>query len=300
MHGGTGMNARLRVAWLPDGKRLQLRQGPLDAVIQAQGRPGEVGRVYDAAIARARALALELTAETIPRDGVLWRRAAAEAAMLPGAAAPVLALDGAVADEILAAMCAAGTLERAFVNNRGAVALHLAEGQSLNAAMLDRPEAPRMSGRGSLGWRLPVRGVVVKGWRFDAFALGCVDRLLVAAGSAARADLAVALIAGAMQLPGLPILRLPARQLDARSPLGDLPVLAPAPGLGMADVAALLERGAGRAAILRETGLIQTACLGLHGKAVLLTADLPVPEPFICEGEVVAPFQASASSRSSA
>ena len=48
---------------------------------------------------------------------------------------PMAAVAGSVADEILAAMIAGRSLEKAYVNNGGDIALHLAEGQSLTLAV---------------------------------------------------------------------------------------------------------------------------------------------------------------------
>ena len=140
---------RLHVAWLPDGKKLHLHNGPLNLIIQAFGRPAEIGRAYDAAIERARALVTEL-ADDLPRlqaghvpQSNAGRRAVAACAVVPGALGPVTAICGAVADEVLAEMVQAGQLDRGFVNNRGAVALHLAEGQSIMPNATDWQEFAR-------------------------------------------------------------------------------------------------------------------------------------------------------------
>src|SRR5262249_60097984 len=44
---------------------------------------------------------------------------------------PMAAVAGAVADDLLDHMCRAAPLERAFVNNGGDIAIHLAAGQSM-------------------------------------------------------------------------------------------------------------------------------------------------------------------------
>ena len=51
---------------------------------------------------------------------------------------PMAAVAGAVAEEILGAMLAAAPLDRAYVNNGGDIALHLAERRALHR----RPDGP--------------------------------------------------------------------------------------------------------------------------------------------------------------
>ena len=43
------MNRTPQIAILPDGKRLHLQDGPIDLVIEARGRDGEVRAAYEAA-----------------------------------------------------------------------------------------------------------------------------------------------------------------------------------------------------------------------------------------------------------
>ena len=76
-------------------------------------------------------------------QGVVARRM--HAAVAPFAAAhfitPMAAVAGSVAEEILGAMTGAARLERAYVNNGGDIALHLAGGESFSIGLMDRPDA---------------------------------------------------------------------------------------------------------------------------------------------------------------
>jgi ApbE superfamily uncharacterized protein (UPF0280 family) len=259
---------RLRVAWLPDGKRLHLKNGPVNLILQAFGRPGEIGRAYDAAIERARALVLEL-AEDLPRlqagDAPLnavGLRAAAACAAVPGALGAVTALTGAVADEVLAAMAQRAQMERAFVNNHGAVAFHLAEGQSITPNAMDWPDYQRYDARVPIVSAARARGLAAGGWHYEGFALGCVDKIYLAAPSAAVAEAALGSIAACM-LPASGAQTVPAEFLAPHSVLGSLPVYPPLQALAGDEAAAILAQGRAASAALFAAGTITLALAGL-------------------------------------
>lgn len=256
---------RLRVAWLPDGKRLHLREGALDLVIQAFGRPPEVGRAYDACIERARALTAELE-EELPllqqgkaAVGAVGQRirAACQGLNVPGLAA----LHGAVADELRTIMAAAGQVERAFVNNRGVLSFHLAEGQSLTPAMMDWPAYRRHDATVPVSSALRTRGLAAAGWCYDGLALGWVNRIHVAAESAALAAACLGAIAVKMR----PASGGQMREAEAVLPgsvLGSLEVYAPVPVSGL-EAEAILQRGVVQAQALMEAGTITLAAIEL-------------------------------------
>ena len=55
------------------------------------------------------------------------------------------AVAGAVAEEILGAMLGrTAQLERAYVNNGGDIALHLAGGEHFRVGLMDRPDRPSL------------------------------------------------------------------------------------------------------------------------------------------------------------
>jgi ApbE superfamily uncharacterized protein (UPF0280 family) len=259
------MSSRLWIAWLPDGKRLHLRQGPIDLILQAFGRPGDIARAYDAAIARTRLLPAELQAAEGP---ALQRIAAALTPIrtvysLPAAAAAA----GAVADEVLQAMCEAGRLDRAFVNNRHMVALHLDPGQSFTGARINRPGAAVYDA----GWVVQARDTT-RGLAASPIAggarLGLAEIVKVVAVSATAAQIAAMMIAAATDLPAHPLLvHVPAGQLEAHTALGDWPVLAQAGAVSAADLADAMAAGEAMVQLLYAAGLISGARLQLPGKA---------------------------------
>jgi uncharacterized protein len=123
---------------LPDGRRLHLHHGPIDMIVEAWGPPEAVAGAYRAAAGRFEGLLEELVAE-LPalrspdpgslRGPVARAMAAAVAPFRPAFVTPMAAVAGADADAVLAAMVASGGLVRAYVNNGGDIALHLAPGR---------------------------------------------------------------------------------------------------------------------------------------------------------------------------
>ena len=136
----------IQVAMLPDGKRLHLQHGPIDLVIGADGEAAQVRRAYIAARARFETileqlceelvlLRTEMTGRGLPLQGPVARRMVQ--ALQPHwqhRVTPMAAVAGAVADEMLAAMLKAADLRRAYVNNGGDIALHLADGERFSIA----------------------------------------------------------------------------------------------------------------------------------------------------------------------
>ena len=151
------------------------------------------------------------------------------AAVLPYASeffiTPMAAVAGAVADEILAAMLSSAQLSRAYVNNGGDIAMHLAPGEKFVVGLVEGPDHPSLFGTATLHACDPVRGIATSGWRGRSFSLGIADAVTVLADRAAAADAAATIIANAVDLPGHPaIIRVPARELAPDSDLGIRPV----------------------------------------------------------------------------
>lgn len=280
---GRIVTARL----LPDGHRLHLSDGPIDLVIRAFGERHAVIRAYDAACSRFDGLLDELCAELpllrshadpeCPPQGPvalrMWR------AVRPFAAecyiTPMAAVAGAVAEEILAAMTTAAPLERAYVNNGGDMALHLAPGTALSAGLVDRPDRPSLFGSVEIRAEMPVRGIATSGWRGRSFSLGIADAVTVLAGTAAMADAAATVIANAIDLSDHPaIRRRPARDLHPDSDLGDRLVTVAVDALSDEDVHRALAAGAAEARRLRSAGLIHAAALRLDWTTLVVG---PVP-----------------------
>ena len=279
-----------RHALLPDGKRLHLQHGPIDIIAGAEGAPGEVGAAYAQAaaffesvlgdladeLARLRA---PVTQECTLAGGVarrMWRAAAPHGAGVT----PMIAVAGAVADAVLAAMVAGRTLARAHVNNGGDIALHLPEGAApYRAAVAVDPAAPQLAGTVEVAPAMPVRGIATSGAPGRSFSLGIADSVTVLARSAAEADAAATLIANAVDLPDHPaIRRARACDLDPDSDLGERPVTVAVGALAAQQIDAALAAGAARATRLRRSGAIAAAFLALQGRTRIVGAAPPAPE----------------------
>jgi ApbE superfamily uncharacterized protein (UPF0280 family) len=277
------MNARLQISRLADGKRLHLQDGPIDLIIQAFGTRHETGRAYDAAAARMDTLLDQLCAEIS-----LLRRAAPQplrgpvaqrmnAAVLAFCAkdfiTPMAAVAGAVADEVLAAMLAAAELDRAYVNNGGDIALHLAPGACFTAGMVTRPDRPRLDAQLVIEAGAPTRGIATSGWSGRSFSLGIADAVTVTAASAAAADAAATMIANATNLPWHPaISRAPACTIDPQSDLRDRLVTVAVGPLTESDKSQALSAGSALARNYLAAGLITGAALSVQNATSIVTA----------------------------
>jgi len=274
------MNSRAQIRLLPDGRRLHLQDGPIDLIVEVFGAPGEVENAYRAACARFETVLDELCAELVllrqqclPESewphGVVARRMMA--AVLPYASeffiTPMAAVAGAVAEEILAIMRASALLLRAYVNNGGDIALHLADGERIVVGIVERPDRPSLFGTATLHACDPVRGIATSGWRGRSFSLGIADAVTVLADRAAAADAAATIIANAVDLPGHPaIIRVPACELAPDSDLAYRPVTQAVGELSAAEVNQALLAGVETAERLQRIGLIRSAALKLQGE----------------------------------
>jgi ApbE superfamily uncharacterized protein (UPF0280 family) len=273
------MRERAQITLLPDGRRLHLHDGPIDLIVEAFGTVHEVNLAYRAAAARFVTILDELCSELpmlrqaarvgFPQPaGVIAKRMAAAVAPYCERTfiTPLAAVAGAVAEEILGCMTSAASLARAYVNNGGDIALHLAPGERFVVGMVERPDRPSLFGRVELHSTQPVRGIATSGWRGRSFSLGIADAVTVLADCAAVADAAATIIANAVDLPGHPaISRLPARDLAPDSDLGDRLVTQDVGKLFPDEIAAALHAGIAVAESLLRDGLIRSAALHLHG-----------------------------------
>ncbi|WP_018261758.1 UPF0280 family protein [Methylobacterium sp. WSM2598] len=272
-----------RVQALPGG-RLHLQHGPIDVVLRAHGAEAAVREAYRAAAARFAPLLGELVAElpalrrpmrARPRvEGAVARRMVAACRPHREFLTPMAAVAGAVADELLAAMLATAPLAKAFVNDGGDIALHLAEGESIAVGVagdFSRGPVPALNGRVRLSHADGIGGLATSGRQGRSFSRGIADSVTVLARDAAAADAAATLIANAVDLKGHPgIRRAPADSLDPDSDLGARLVTVGVDPLPPEAVAAALEAGRARAAAMRGAGLIRDAALMLQGRSVVL------------------------------
>jgi ApbE superfamily uncharacterized protein (UPF0280 family) len=181
---------------------------------------------------------------------------------------PMAAVAGAVADEMLQALVRGRTLDKAYVNDGGDIALHLTPGHELRAGIF----ATSLDGVARLIHDQPVRGIATSGRGGRSFSLGIADSATVLAATAAAADAAATLIANAVNLDHPAIDRRPARDLDPDSDLGDLPVTVAVGALPDDAIAQALDLGAAEARRLRLCGVIESAALSLHGQWRIETA----------------------------
>ena len=269
----------------PNKRRLHLHHGPIDLIVEAFGPAPARAEAYRRAAARFRTVLDELVAELaalrapaspalVLAGPVARRMQRAVVAHLPAFVTPMAAVAGAVADEICAAMIMGMTggaaLERAYVNNGGDVALYLAPGQRIDAAIIGGSAA----GQATVRAEDPARGLATSGWRGRSHSLGIADAVTVIARSAAGADVAATLIANAVDLPGhAAISRRPACELSPDSDLGALPVTTGVGPLSATETARALDAGAATARAMAAAGLIGGAALFL-GRDTRLTGAL--------------------------
>jgi ApbE superfamily uncharacterized protein (UPF0280 family) len=276
----------LGIRMLPDGRRLHLQDGPIDLVIEGFGAPDAVAEAYRAAARRLVGLLDGLCAELALLRAPTHPRVAPEhpvarrmhAATLPLATdhfiTPMAAVAGAVADDILAAMIAAAPLRRAYVNNGGDIALHLAPGQGFTVGLIDRPDRPSLFGTAVLRAADAIGGIATSGWRGRSFSLGIADSVTVLAVDAASADAAATIIANAVDLPGhTAIRRAPANTLQLESDLGARLVTRAVDALPPRERAKALDAGVSRAKTLLARGLILGAALNLQGDTRVVRAE---------------------------
>jgi uncharacterized protein len=278
---------------LPDGRRLHLHDGPIDLIIEANGDPRAISAAYEAAARRFVSILDELCSELPllrsragkhskrPRGAVAHRMfTAVEPYCEDSFITPMAAVAGSVAEAILESMTVAATLERAYVNNGGDIAIHLADSCRYKIGMVERPDRPSLFGTLEIAAADAVRGVATSGWRGRSFSLGIADAVTVLADCASAADAAATVIANAVNLPDHPgITRVPAREISPDSDLGDLRVTRGVEPLSDSEIVAALDSGARAAETLRARGLIHSSALYVQGQTRVISPI--VPQAFI-------------------
>jgi uncharacterized protein len=284
---------------LPDGRRLHMQDGPIDVIVEAFGAVSEIEVAYRAAAARFVGVLDELCGELgflrrppcedgFRPSGAISRRMAA--AVRPYASqifvTPMAAVAGAVSEEILEVMTASARLSRAYVNDGGDIALHLAPGEKFVVGMVERPDRASLFGTTTIKSCDPIRGIATSGWRGRSFSLGIADAVTVLADTAAMADAAATVVANAVDLPGNPrVGRVRACDLAPDSDLGERLVTQSVGELTPGEIRDALEAGIRLAESLCGSGLIRAAALNLQGETRVIGAagwsqlvDIPVPD----------------------
>ena len=260
----------------------------MDIVIGASGQPAALAHAHQHAWERFKVILDELVQELVllrrpvrgacPLHGPIARRMwQACQPYQSGFITPMAAVAGAVAQDLIASYVRDG-VGRAWVNNGGDIALHLAPGQSVriglyaDIARLDSKElcgGIRTDGAFEVASLSPVRGVATSGWRGRSFSMGIADSVTVLARTAAQADAAATVIANAVDVHDARILRRPACELKDDSDLGALPATVDVPALEPALVRQALQAGVVCAQALRAAGLIWSAALVCQNQMVI-------------------------------
>jgi ApbE superfamily uncharacterized protein (UPF0280 family) len=272
---------------LPDARRLHMHDGPIDVIVEAFGAVSEVEVAYQAAAARFVVVLDELCGEL-----EFLRRAAGEARDLPSGTiarrmlaavqpyasltfiTPMAAVAGAVAEELLETMILAANLSRAYVNDGGDIALHLAPDEKFVVGMVERPDRASLFGTTTIDFAQPIRGIATSGWRGRSFSLGIADAVTVLADTAAMADAAATVVANAVDLPGHPeVERVRACELAPDSDLGERLVTQSVGVLTPGEIGDALDAGIRFAESLRGLGLIDACALNLQGETRVIGAE---------------------------
>ncbi len=263
-------------ALLSNGKRLHLQHGPIDLIIGAEG---DRKVAFAAAQKRFSTVLTELVSELpllrsrlnlsspVPVGAVAKRMDQATRPLCADTfITPMAAVAGSVADEVLSAMCADAELRRAYVNNGGDIALHLAPGECFTTAMASHNG--RDLGRIRIQATDPVRGIATSGRHGRSLSLGIADSVTVLAQCAAQADVAATLIANQIDLPGHPtVLRRPASDIIGDSDLGDKAVVTGCGPLAPTDIDRALDAGLACADGFVQRNVIVGASLFLQNES---------------------------------
>ena len=283
-----------------EGGRWHFQHGPIDCIVFAEGDVAVVAGAVERAWLRFGCLLEELMRElpllrtevaAIDGQGASSRQAIDGACVAPqGAIArrmlaacrphaangrfitAMAAVAGSVAEELIEHLAAPG-ITRAYVNNGGDIALHLAAGRSFTVGAFADPshglaKLP-VDGRFEVDAASPVRGIATSGWRGRSLSLGIADAVTVLATRASVADAAATMIANAVDVDDARIVRRPADTLRDDSDLGTRLATVDVPTLPSAAVASALASGAAMADREIASGRVLAVVLFLQGRVMV-------------------------------
>ncbi|MHB1814746.1 MAG: UPF0280 family protein [Steroidobacteraceae bacterium] len=273
------------------GGRWQFQHGPITLILDAEGDVHACEQAYALCWHRFQTVLTELVGELRqlrrPAGELLEYGASAVSGPIAGRmvgacvpfaperfVTPMAAVAGAVAEELIEFFRRPG-IHRAYINNGGDIALHLAAGASYRVGIWSNLERhPRREATGSeldgdfaVEAAMPIRGVATSGWRGRSLSLGIADSVTVLADGAAAADVAATLVANAVNCDVAGIIRVPAERLKDDTDLGGLAVTVAVPSLPPEAVAQALQAGRREAEYWRERGRLYAAVLLLQGRA---------------------------------
>jgi len=285
---------------LLDG-RWHFQHGPMDIIIGAEGDAFALKNAHALAWERFKGILQELVQElpalrrpvqgACPVNGRIARRMWLACQPYQGGfITPMAAVAGSVAQELLQLYNAHG-VRRAWVNNGGDIAIHLATLESARIGWysnLARFNAEQLLNGITLDgqWEIrsdsAVRGVATSGWRGRSFSFGIADSVTVLAATAAQADAAATVIANAVNIDDARIIRQPAYAVKDDSDLGARRVTVDVPLLPAQLVQRAVAAGLACALTLRAKGLISSAVLVCQNHCMTTDAvTQPIPENFL-------------------
>ena len=264
---------------LPGG-RWHFQHGPMDIIIGAEGDALVLKDAHAQAWGRFKDILQELVHElpqlrrpvqgACPVQGPIARRMwLACQPYQSWVVTPMAAVAGAVAQELLQFYRAQG-IQRAWINNGGDIAVHMAAGESVrvgwyaNLAQFNAEQLQNgivLDGAWEIRSDSGVSGVATSGWRGRSFSLGIADSVTVLAATAAQADAAATVIANAVNINDARIVRRPACEVKDDSDLGTRLVTVAVPTLPPALIEGAVAAGLACALTLRAKGLISSAVL---------------------------------------
>jgi len=262
---------------LPDGKRLHLQAGPIDLIIDADGNSAQVAQAFAQARVAFEPVLADLVTELVclrtPLSDVVVPAGPVAKIMTDAAArftahnvTPMIAVAGAVADHILAAMLKGRDLDRVYVNNGGDIAFWLGDGQSFEIGIVSRVDAPEISLQARVCDTDNVQGIATSGWRGRSFSLGVADAVTVLAPTAALADAAATLIANEVDPGPCPqVTRCPANDLDPDSDLADRLIVTDVQSLSEHQIDVALSKAEKLVGQFIDAGHMIAASLSLQG-----------------------------------
>ena len=285
---------------LADG-RWHFQHGPMDIMIGAEGDVATLKAAQTRAWERFQCILQELVQElpelrrpiqgACPVQGQIARRMWLACQPYQGGfITPMAAVAGSVAQELLQFYQADG-VQRAWINNGGDIAIHLAAHQSARVGWysnLERFNAEQLQNGITLDGQWKIRsdsgigGVATSGWRGRSFSLGIADSVTVLAATAAQADAAATVIANAVNIIDARIIRRPACAVKDDSDLGTKLVTVDVPALPSELIQRAVAAGLACALNLRARGLMSSAVLVCQNHCMATDADMqPMPERFL-------------------
>lgn len=274
-----------------DGTKLHLRHGPIDLIIAADGDSFEIAAAYRQAKVAFQTVLTDLVEELAllrkpvssespqPTGKVAQRMYRAAMRHSDRYVTPMVSVAGAVADHILDRMCEGRVLRRAFVNNGGDIAVHLAPGETYDVAICSNPDSGDVAGKATINAVDGIGGIATSGWRGRSHSMGIADAVTVLASDAATADAAATMIGNAVNIANSPsVAREPASSLAPDSDLGERLVTVGVENLTPYEIALALDNGQAAAKRLVGRGEIAAAFICLADE-IRTTGDRPLAPP---------------------